>query len=116
MVMDRIRGRQILERVDIGQANFLAPNTETLAGTKTLTITDKRVQFLDPDGSHRNVDLPAEASSAGLMFIICNTAGGAENLVIRNDAASTVATISQNEMGMAICDGTTWKAGMMPQS
>lgn len=116
MVMDRIRGRVSLERVDLGQTNLFDPNTETLAGTKTLVITDKRGQFLDPGGAHRDVVFPAEAVSAGAVFVICNMADAAENLVVKDDGGSTVSTIAQNEMGIGICDGTSWKAGVMAQT
>ena len=114
--MDRIRGRISVERADLGQVNLFDPNTETLAGTKTLVVTDKRGQFLDPGGSHRDVVLPAEAVSSGIIFVICNMADAAENLVVKDDGGSTVSTIAQNEMGMAICDGTSWKAGVMAQT
>ena len=114
--MDRIRGRVSLERVDLGQTNLFDPNTETLAGTKTLVITDKRGQFLDPGGAHRDVVFPAEAVSAGAVFVICNMADAAENLVVKDDGGSTVSTIAQNEMGIGICDGTSWKAGVMAQT
>jgi hypothetical protein len=41
-------------------------NVETLAGAKTLVVTDAKFQKLDPDGSNRDVTLPAEADSLGL--------------------------------------------------
>jgi hypothetical protein len=80
----------------------------TLAGTLTLTVNSAKFQRLDPDGVNRNVDLPAEALSEGLSFRILNTAGGAENLVVRDDAAATIVTLNQNKACWVACDGTTW--------
>ena len=114
-IMDRARGRVSLERVDLGQTNFFDANTETLAGHKTLVITDRVLQFLDPDGA-KNVILPAEAVSAGRIFIICNMASGAEDITLQDDSPATVCAISQNEMAIAVCDGTTWKGGILPQA
>tara|TARA_Y100000310_G_scaffold74912_1_gene71153 strand:+ start:268 stop:618 length:351 start_codon:yes stop_codon:yes gene_type:complete len=87
----------------------LGGNIETLAATKTLVPQDAQFQALDPDGSHRNVDLPAEEASQGLFFFIKNTAGGAENLVVRNDAAATKETLGQGKWGIFFCDGTDWE-------
>lgn len=87
----------------------LGHNVEALAGTKTLLPQDAQFQLLDPDGSHRNVDLPAEEASQGLFYVIKNTAGGAENLVVRDDAAATKETLAQGKWGIFMCDGTTWQ-------
>lgn len=85
-------------------------NVETLAATKTLAITDLMAQWLDPDGSDRDVVLPAEADSTHLMFILLNDADGAgEDLVVENDGASTIATLGPGMSGIFSCDGTDWK-------
>lgn len=85
-------------------------NTETLAAARTFLITDNPIQWLDPDGSDRDVVLPAEVSSTNLMFIILNTANGAgEDLVVKNDAAATIATLGPGMTGIFSCDGTDWK-------
>ena len=87
----------------------LGHNVEALTGTKTLTPQDAQFQMLDPDGGHKNVDLPAEEASQGLFFIIKNTAGGAENLVVRNDAAATKETLANGKWGIFVCNGTSWE-------
>lgn len=115
MVMDRQQGRIIQDRLEVGDFRSKAVNTETLAGTKTLVITDNMMQFLDPGGSARNVDLPAESDSDGKMFVICNRADASEIITIRNDAGSTICTPTQNESAMVFCDGTTW-AGLVGAS
>jgi len=90
-----------------GRVWFHDANTETLSGNRTLLITDYMLQFIDPDGA-RTITLPAEASSAGLVFIIANAAGGAEDITVQDDAPATVVTIGQNESAMVFCDGVTW--------
>ena len=83
-------------------------NVETLAADKTLTHDDVELQVLDPGGAARNVDLPAEEESAGLRFVIANTADAAEVITVRNDAAGTICTPTQNETAVVWCDGTNW--------
>lgn len=79
----------------------------TLAGTRTLTPSSATVQYLNPDGAARNVDLPAEADSNGLRFWIRNTGAGYA-LTVRDDAAATIATVNPGEWVDIICDGTDW--------
>lgn len=82
---------------------------ETLSGTKVLTTTDPTIQHLDPGGAARNVDLPAEADSIGLVFIIANEADAAEIITVRNDAAGTIVTPTQGESAIVWCDGVSWR-------
>lgn len=84
-------------------------NVETLAGNKTLTADDARIQVLDPDGAGRDVTLPPEAASAGLDFYIHNSADGAETLTVKDDGAATVCTPTQNETAYLYCDGSAWR-------
>lgn len=85
-------------------------NTEVLAATKTLIVTDLMVQWLDPDGFDRDVVLPAEASSTYLLFIVLNTADGVgEDLVVKNDGGTTIATLAPGMSGVFSCDGTDWR-------
>jgi hypothetical protein len=87
----------------------LSDNVETLAANKTLVITDKVIQKLDPDGTDRNVLLPTEATSTDLVFFIYNMGGEVgEDLNIQDDAGAALGTIGYMQMGLATCDGTTW--------
>ena len=87
----------------------LAHNGETLTAEKTLTTGDASLQVFDPGGASRDVLLPAEADSEGLVFLIKNTADAAENLVVKEDSdTTTIGTVAQNEAGLFFCDGTTW--------
>ena len=86
-------------------------NVEVLSANKTLVVTDLVVQKLDPNGSDRDVTLPAEASSTDLVFWIYNTANGAgEDLTIKDDGAATIVTLGPGMGMMFSCDGTTWLA------
>jgi len=95
-----------IAKIILTQGADVAVNAQTLSGTLTLTTSSKRYQSLDPDGSARNVDLPAEAE--GLAFFIVNRGNGAEVITVRNDAAGTVDTIDNDEGLSVICDGTRW--------
>lgn len=81
----------------------------TLSGNLTLTAEYPLVIRLDPDGSNRDVTLEAEATSSGMFRMIVNAANGAEDLVIKNDGGSTIATANQNEAALVYCDGTDWR-------
>ena len=57
----------------------------------TLAAATSNILYVDPNSTGGTEDflLPPEASCDGLMFVIVNTAGGAESIVV--------------------CDGTTWR-------
>lgn len=86
----------------------LLPIVQTLGGNLTLDRESPPVHFLDPGGAGRTITLPAEADSEGLVFVIWNTADALEVLTIEDDAAGAVATPTQNEASVCICDGTAW--------
>lgn len=81
----------------------------TLTGNTTLTKKSGQVQLLDPGGNHRDVTLPTvSVDDDGYFVLIVNKADLAENLVIKNAAAATVATANQNEAALLYVksDGT----------
>jgi hypothetical protein len=82
--------------------SFFSGSTETLAGDKTMSAADAMILKMDPDGSNRDVTLPAEGdvSPAGQMHLIVNAADAAENLVIKDDGGATIATANQNEAAL----------------
>ncbi len=82
--------------------------TGILTGTTALNGTYPAVCKLDPGGAHRDVTLDAIATNEGLFRKIVNAADAAENLVCKNVAGDTIATINQNEEGEFFCDGTSW--------
>ena len=79
--------------------DFFSGAIETLAGDKTIADADAMILKMDPGGSARDVNLPAEAevSPAGRMYWIINAADASENLVIKDDGGATIATANQNE-------------------
>lgn len=88
-------------------------NTATLSGNVTIGSTadlTKPIQNLNPNGANRNVSLPAEASNTGTWYHIKNTAaiGTTFDLIILDDAATTLATVGSGQTVRVWCDGTTW--------
>lgn len=96
------------QQLGTGFTRTTEANTETLAGTKTLVVGDLKMQILDPGGAGRDVVLPAVASSKDLMFIVRNSADAAEVLTIKDAAAATICTPTQNETAFVWCDGAAW--------
>lgn len=84
----------------------------TAAGAITLTMASPHLLFLDPDGSNRNVTMPS-TNGHGCTWIVVNTAGGAEDLVLKDPAGNTIITVSQNELGIVGTDGTTWDGAIV---
>jgi hypothetical protein len=83
--------------------------TATLAGNVTLAVdTHPMVCGFDPGGSARDVTLDGSAATDssihGLFRMIVNKADGAENLVLKDAAASTIATLNQNEAAIVYHD------------
>lgn len=105
----------ILGSVEKGRQDMEA-NRETLSGNKTVTTADAQIQSLDPNGSDRNVTLPAEADSAGLTYFVYNrSAASAEELNVKNDAAALIRIVAGGEVGIFLCDGTEWAGGVLSQ-
>lgn len=80
----------------------------TLTGAISVDDTYPSMLGLDPGGAHRNVTLDAEATADGMFRLFVNKANAAENLVILDDAAATIATLNQDEAGLFHCNGTAW--------
>jgi len=104
-----------------GATNLLAHKSEaiTCAGDHTLlvsgtaaanqTVIKSNVIIMDPGGSGRNITLPAEASSTGLLLFLFNAADADESLVVKSDEPATIVTVGQTEGAVLFCDGTTWR-------
>jgi len=98
------------DAVGVGTFDLVgAAYSATLSGDLTVTVKHPMILKLDPGGSARNVTLEAEAGCPGRVRWIVNAADvGGENLVVKDDGGSTVATINQNESAVVYCDGTAW--------
>ena len=84
---------------------------EVLGADRVLTqaeVDDNNIFSFDPAAA-RNLDLPAEADCAGIVLFIYNEANAAEVITIRDDAAATVCTPTQNESAIVFCDGVSWR-------
>lgn len=76
----------------VGDSGLESVNVETLAGNKTITSTDARVQLLDPGVSDRDVTLDASLHVTGtLVYFQCT--GASSGLVIKNSAGTELATL-----------------------
>ena len=86
-------------------------NDETLSGTKVLVPQDAQFQLLDPDGSHRQVNMPLESASQGLFFRIENLASATHKLNIHDStgaAFSPTIEIPHDSVAFLVCDGSEW--------
>jgi hypothetical protein len=84
--------------------NIHDTRTATMTGDETLTATSAVYQFLDPNGSDRNLDLPNAT-----MFVVKNTGDGGEVITVRD--ASDV-TIDEVDNGVTLTfrwDGSAWQ-------
>lgn len=90
----------------IGHFDLTDTNRQTLSGNLTLSASDSQIQNISPGGSARDVTLPGESN--GLEFIIGNRAASANALTVKASGGTTIDTISQDEVGRFISDGTGW--------
>jgi hypothetical protein len=84
----------------------------TLTGAVICDKATETIAFWDPGGAHRDVTMLDEEQANGLLHVFVNQADAAENLVIKDDAGSTILTIGQGEWGLVACDGTTWRGAL----
>jgi hypothetical protein len=78
-----------------------------MSGDITLENKDSMFQILDADGADREVILPAAKN--GLIYGIKND-GSANNIVIKDAAATTIETLAFGEGALLVCNGTDWFA------
>ena len=98
---------------DVGLRQKLeASESTTTTATDAITLmdTDTVIQLIDPGGSDRIVTLPAE-STDNHGYLIFNTADAdGEELTVKNDGGSTLATVYRNGAGWFVSNGTNWKS------
>ncbi len=78
----------------------------TLTGNLTVLASDPNFQRMDPDGLNRTITLPPE--SAGRWYWLHNSANGAEDLDIVDDAAGAIVTLNQDEAAFIVSTDTAW--------
>lgn len=82
-------------------------DVRTLTGDVTLSERDGRMHIFNNGGAARNVTLwPTGIESRGRVDTFHNSGGGAFNLVIKDSAGTTLATIAQNGSCMVVSNGT----------
>ncbi len=100
---------RIISAIMGAQLNWQNYYTTVAMADSAITLTaDSAFHETMVPTSARNVDLPAEAVSKKIRFEIRNKAGSALIITVRNDAAGTICTPTQNETALVWCDGTTW--------
>jgi len=93
------------QRYPIAEVNAL--DVRTLTGDVTLSERDGRMHIFNNGGAARNVTLwTASIENKGRVDTFHNSGGGAFNLVIKDSAGSTLATIAQNGSCMVVSNGT----------
>jgi hypothetical protein len=105
-----IDGTKIMNTILLN-GNRLGANSQTLGAGLALAADAPHLQFLDPGGSARNVDLPA-SPQRGDFFIIVNMADAAEVITVRTSAGAGLTpalTPTQSETAVVFYDGTNWR-------
>jgi hypothetical protein len=77
----------------------------TLTGNLTLNATYPNILLLDPNGANRNVTWEDEDDAPNVSRRIANTAA-AFNIVVKDNAGNTIATLLPGEAADFHCDGT----------
>ena len=82
-------------------------NVETLSAGRSILTTDKQNQLLDPNGANRDVTLYA-SPTAGDYFLFRNSGTSGFNLVLKNNAGTTLVTIGNGVVVAVLYNGTNW--------
>lgn len=84
-------------------------NTESLSANKTLTSTSPQYQFLNPNGSNRDVTLPS--ATTNMLFFIKNTGSAGNTLTVKDSGGSAVTggTIANTVIMGFYYNGSSWQ-------
>ena len=93
----------------MGGGQIVGPGTLAAAATTTLTVASAALQVGTPTAGVQ-VNLPALASSKGLVFYIVNLAPATHAMTVKNPAAATIGSVAATKTGIFFCDGTAWYA------
>lgn len=83
-------------------------HAEALAGDLALDASYPTFLRIDPAGANRDITLDPEADAEDAIRLIANSADAAEDLVVKDDAGATIATINRDEGAILYCDGEAW--------
>lgn len=80
-------------------------NNETITVHKTLTMASSSIQRLsNSTGGNLHVLLPPHVNGASFWVI----AKGADPIIVKDSAGSTVQTLAVHEVCMVVSDGSAW--------
>ena len=89
---------------------------EILGANRTLLLTDPTITQFDPAGA-RDLIMPDEALSAGVIRLVKNEADAAEDITVRDSTDSnTIVVISRDQIALLYSDATKWDGGIMPET
>lgn len=102
--------RRAVQTIDMADAQVaLVYGT---AGAGQVKITSEVLIVDANSGSTEDLLLPPEATSFGRVLFVSNSGG--EDIVVKEDSdTTTIATISTAESAFFVCDGTTWRGGVV---
>lgn len=87
----------------------LAKATTTSANV-VLDLADSQFQVIT-NGAAINLTMPAEASTAGKLYLIVNKSAGAYAITVKaSDGTTTVVAITQGLSALIVSDGTTYRS------
>lgn len=84
----------------------VSTSRSAMSGNLTLAFGDPTYQFLDPNGSNRDVTLPTAVT--GISYVIDHI-GGANTLTVKDAGASTIDTLAAGDIVTFVYDGTAWQ-------
>lgn len=101
-ITDRVAGRWAYASLTIAGAASLTWE----AGSK---VARGNFLTLDVGNASRNVTLPPESQSQGVMLIVKGKgAAGGVAVMKAYTGGATVASVNYNQQGVFVCDGTAW--------
>lgn len=84
-----------------------------ISGALTIPAKPPFIVKIDPTGA-QNVTCPTKGSR--FMFIVIHGSTNNADLTIKDSAATTIGTLSQNEIGMVVDDGVATFFGVWKQT
>lgn len=102
--------RHAVQTIDMADAQVALVYGTAGAGQAKITSS---VLVVDANsGATEDLLLPPEATSFGRVLFVANSGG--EDIVVKEDSdTTTIATISTAESAFFVCDGTTWRGGVV---
>lgn len=95
------------EKIRYPMAEVNSLDSRTLSGNITLSERDGRFHRLNNGGANRDVTFfAATPENQGRVDWVHNSGGGVFNLVVKDSAGSTLATLAQNTSGAFISNGS----------